>query len=139
MPNDLAELLVHSQMALQLTQQQLADLLGVSKRTVQRWQDRGGSLLPVHAERLASAVRSMRPDLAEKAMALGQAQAATLGVPGPAVPASVEAITSILEAAGEAAGLSSDAVRAAVTAAFEHADAEGLDVAAVIAGLASTP
>jgi hypothetical protein len=91
----------------------------------------------MHAERLASAVRSARPDLADKAMALGRAQAASVGGPGPTEPASVEAITSILEAAGQAAGLSSDAVRAAVTAAFEQADAERLDVAAVVAGLAS--
>src|SRR5450631_2773617 len=38
---DSGKMLTQCQFALHLTQEELADLIGVSKRTIQRWQDRG--------------------------------------------------------------------------------------------------
>jgi hypothetical protein len=48
-----------------------------------------------------------------------------------------EVITAIVQAAAKAAGMSPEAIRPAITAAFTQAQEAGVDVRAVIAGLRS--
>jgi hypothetical protein len=133
MPSDSAKLMTLCQLALGLTQKEMGDLLGKNRRTIQRWQARGGDLMPDEAETLAKALRPERPDLADQVLALGQATATTLGIPPVATP---EAIDAILQAAAEAAeGVSAQAIRAAVTAAFVKAAQGGFHVKGVAAGL----
>ena len=45
-------LIVHCQEALGLDQQQFAAFMEVDRRTIQRWQDRGFSLLPDKAQKI---------------------------------------------------------------------------------------
>src|SRR5271154_5300149 len=99
-----AALLVHCQMALGFTQQHLADLLGCTKRTVQRWEDRGGILLPSGLEALARALYPVRPDLAEQVAAAGDATLDALGIPSVAAAGSTpisEPIEAIVRSAAE--------------------------------------
>ena len=135
MPSETAILLVHCRMALNYTQKEFGDLVGKTKRTVQRWEDRGAILLPSEAEAIAAAVRPVRPDLAESILALGRATAEVLGTPTPIlVPATPAALATLVQAAADAIGVTTDAIRPAVIAAFEQAEAEGVDVKSVVAG-----
>jgi hypothetical protein len=137
MPLDSSILLVDCQMALGLDQQEYAAFLGVDRRSIQRWQDKGFSPLPEMAQKLADAVRPTRPDLADRVIELGAKSAALTGAVPPYSPASAEAIADIVQAAATAAGLSAEAVRPAIAAAFTRAHETGVDVRAVIAGLKS--
>jgi hypothetical protein len=133
MAADSATLIVHCQIALDLTQRELGDLLGKNRRTIQRWQSRGCHLLPAEAKTLAAALRPVRPDLADQALALGQKSAIALGM---TPPATLQEIDEILQAAARAAGgIATGAVRRAVTAAFVKAAERGFDLKAVVAGL----
>jgi len=127
-----ARLMVLCQLALGITQKDMANMLGVDRRTIQRWQDKGTSLLPATAETLAKALRPEHPELADQVLALGGATAATLGL---APAASPEVIDGILQAAAEAGGASPGGIRAAVTAAFGKAVEAGVEAQAVVAGL----
>ena len=137
MPPDSSILLLHCQDALGLNQRELAEFLGVSRRTILRWHDGGFSPLSSMARKLADAVRPTRPDLADQVMQLGARSDAILGVAPPPAPASAEVIADIVQAAAAAAGLSAQAVRPAIVAAFTRAHETGVDVRAVIAGLKS--
>src|SRR5579863_5975750 len=59
-------LIIECRMALGLTQERFADLVGRTKRTIQRWEVNGVTLIPSEVETLARAVCSVRPDLAER-------------------------------------------------------------------------
>jgi transcriptional regulator with XRE-family HTH domain len=134
MPTDSAALLVHCQIALRLTQEQLGELLGRTKRTIQRWQDQGFEPMADQAETLAQALQPVRPDLAEQVLELARKVALrTGGTPAP--PATAEVIDAILQAAAGAGGTSPEAIRPAVTAAFLEAAEAGVEVSAVVAGL----
>lgn len=133
MAADSAKLMVLCQVALGLTQRELGDLLGKDRRTIQRWQSGGCQLLPEEAKTLAAALRPVRPDLADQALALGQQSAISLGMTPPATPEEIEEI--LQAAAGAAGGVSPDAIRAAVVAAFVKAAQGGFDVKTVLAGL----
>jgi len=137
MAPDSAVLLILCGDALGLNQRQFAEFLGVNRRSIQRWQDKGFSPLPDMAQKLADAVRPTRPDLADQVIALGAKSSAILGVTPPYSPASPEVIAAIVQAAAEAARMSPEAMRPAVTAAFTTAGEAGVDVRAVIAGLKS--
>ncbi len=129
-----AKLIVQCQMALGLTQSELGALIGKTKRTIQRWQDKGAVLLPEEARALAKALRPVRPDLAEEVLALGVQSSAAQ----PLDPATAGAIDAILRAAaGAADGTPPEAIRAAVAAAFAEARDQGVGVLAVLAGLGS--
>jgi len=137
MPADSGALLIHCQMALGLTQQGLGDLLGMTKRTIQRWQDRGFAPLAQQAETLAHALRPVRPDLADQVLELRRKVALAAEDAPPVVPATAEVIDGILRAAADAAGTSPEAIRPAITAALLEADEAGVDVKALVAGLKS--
>jgi transcriptional regulator with XRE-family HTH domain len=135
MPVDSGALLVQCQLALGLTQEELADLLGKNRRTVQRWQDRGFEPSADQIETLADALRTVRPDLAEQVLELGKA---ALGATPPARPATAEVIDAILRAAADAGGTSPEAIRPALTAALLKAEEAGVEVSAIVAGLKSS-
>jgi transcriptional regulator with XRE-family HTH domain len=127
-------LLVHCQMALGFTQQQLADLLGCTKRTVQRWEDKGATLLPSGIEALAHALYPVRPDLAEQVAAAGDTTLEQIGVPSVAAAGGTpisEPIEAIVRSAAEAIGVTQEVVRPAVATAFAKAREAGLDVQAI--------
>jgi transcriptional regulator with XRE-family HTH domain len=126
---DSGKMLTQCQFALHLTQEELADLIGVSKRTIQRWQDRGCNITPAQAEALASALRPVRPDLADQVLELGRQAATEMRL------VTDEVLASILQAAASAGGVSPDAVRPAVRAAFAHAAELGLNPHVVAARL----
>jgi hypothetical protein len=132
-------LLIHCQLALGLTQQELGDLLGRNKRTIQRWQDSGFAPSEEQAETLADALQSVRPDLAEQVRDLGRKAALAAGVVTPATPATPEVIDTILRAAADAAGTSPEAMRPAITAALLKAEEAGVDVKAIVAALTARP
>jgi transcriptional regulator with XRE-family HTH domain len=131
-------LIIECRMALGLTQEDFGNIVGRTKRTVQRWEDGGAVLVASEGETLARALISVRPDLAEKIAeaidttldALGLAptvDASGLVTPGP--------VDAIVRAAADAMGVTPDVVRPAVAAAFERARELGLDVEAVARAL----
>src|SRR5580692_9455687 len=110
-------LLTHCQMALGLTQQELADLLGCTKRTIQRWEDRGTTLLPPALEALARALYPVRPDLAARVAAGGDTTLDKLGIPSAAAaaaPVTSEPIEAIVRSAADAMAVTPEAVRPAI-------------------------
>lgn len=135
MPMKPSSLLIHCQMALGLSQEKLGELLGKTKRTIQRWQESGFRLTVDQAETLAHALQAVRPDLAEEVLELGKRAAVAAGVTPPVRPATPEAIDAILRAAAGAAGTSPEAIRPALAAAMQAAEEAGLDVSAIVAGL----
>jgi transcriptional regulator with XRE-family HTH domain len=137
MPSESAALLVHCQVALGLTQEELAHLLGRNKRTIQRWQESGFEPVADQVETLANALQPVRPDLAEQVRELGKKAAVVAGVTPPARPATPEVIDAILRAAADAGGTSPEAIRPAITAALRKAEEAGVEVRAIVAALKS--
>ncbi len=136
-----AALVIRCRMALRLTQEDFGNILGVTKRTVQRWEERGALLIDSQIEALARAVYPAEPDLAAEVAAARGTTLDRLGVvpsaDGTTTPNARDAIDSIVRAAAEAVGLASEAIRPAVAAAFLRAGEVGLDVKSVVDGLAS--
>jgi transcriptional regulator with XRE-family HTH domain len=134
MPADSAALLVHCQLALGLTQQELGDLLGRDRRTIQRWQESGFEPMADQAETLAHALQSVRPDLAEQVRELAKS-AIVAGATSSDRPATAEVIDAILRAGADAAGTSPESIRPAITAALLKAEEAGVEVSAIVAAL----
>jgi|HubBroStandDraft_6_1064221.scaffolds.fasta_scaffold156747_1 transcriptional regulator with XRE-family HTH domain len=130
-------LLMNCRMALGLTQQQFADIFGCTKRTVIRWEERGTVLLAPALEALARALYPVRPDLAAQVAAAGETTLEQLGIPSAAgsghmaIFEPIEPIESIVRAAADAMGVTPEAVRPALAAAFARAREVGLDVQTV--------
>jgi transcriptional regulator with XRE-family HTH domain len=125
-------------MALGLTQQEFGDILERTKRTVQRWEERGATLLPSEVEALARALHPVRPDLAEQIAVSADASLDRLGIasPGAAGPMAMsDRIDSVVCSAADVMGVTPDAIRPAIAAAFVRANELGLDVQAVAAEL----
>jgi hypothetical protein len=129
------QLMIECQLALGITQKEMGALLDKDRRTIQRWQDTGCRMLPADAEKLANAVRPVRPDLAEAVLALGEKTARQAGLPGPVAAASAEVVQGIIDAAAAAADLSPETMRGAVRAAFVRAMEADVDVRAVVAAM----
>ncbi len=128
-------LLVQCRIALELTQEAFGDLLGCTKRSVQRYESQGAHLLPSHVQTLARAVNAVRPPLAEQgAAAAGTTRDRLGGGPNGDDPR-LRAIESIVQAAAQAMGVTSDAVRPALAAAFAQAGQVGMDAKEVAEGL----
>jgi transcriptional regulator with XRE-family HTH domain len=60
MPADSAAFLIHCQLALGFSQEELGELLDRNRRTIQRWQERGFEPTVAQAETLAQALQSVR-------------------------------------------------------------------------------
>lgn len=134
-------LLMQCRIALGLTQKEFANMFGRAKRTIQRWEDRGTTMLPSEIEVLTCAIHPVRPDLAEQVATAGGTTLAALGI-GPArgsiPPAISDRIESVVSAAARVMGKTPDSVRAGVAAAFARAHDLGLDVKAVSSYLRTT-
>jgi transcriptional regulator with XRE-family HTH domain len=134
-----ATLLIHCRLALGLSQQELAAVVGVTKRTLMRWEERGTVLLPPQAAALARALNDVRPDLAAQIAASVGATLPTLGVV-PAADSSPTTISdpvdSVVRAAASVMGCAPNDIRSAVAAAFVQAHEIGLDVEDVVDKLA---
>ncbi|HEY3820796.1 MAG TPA: antitoxin Xre-like helix-turn-helix domain-containing protein [Polyangiaceae bacterium] len=144
-----AGLLVRAQQVLGFQQGELADLLGVSRRTVQRIGGRDGTVHAQYMHVLARAVHAKDPELAAALASEGGKTLETLGLVSPAVapPAAppVHAVTpeapparplpptrlmveSIVCAAAETMQTPPAAVRDVLRAAFARARGLGLTV-----------
>jgi len=129
MAMDSATLLTHVQIALHMTQREMGALVGRDRRTIQRWQDRGCTLMPGEAATLAKALQAERPDLAAQVMALGDKGAGMAGI------ASATVIAAIVKAAAAAAGVSQETIKPGLVAAFAKANESRLSTGAVLVGL----
>jgi DNA-binding XRE family transcriptional regulator len=133
-------LMIECRMALGLTQEQLGNLVGRTKRTVQRWEDRGALLVAEEAEALAHALHPVRPDLAAQIAAIGHTTLEQLGLAaqadGESPVTTHDPVELVVRAAAEAMGVTPDTVRPAVAAAFVRAREAGLDVRTVAGKLA---
>jgi hypothetical protein len=132
---DLLPALMKAQLTLHLNQQQLADLLGSSLRTVQRWYARRSTMYPQDVSRLAAAVHPVDPDLARRlAACIGQTPE-SLGIVPPAAsppPPSPPAAAALPQAAAGAPGVPSR-LRPVLVEAVVAAAAEALDVSPRVA------
>jgi DNA-binding transcriptional regulator YiaG len=63
------ELVAQCRLALQLTPQQFGDMVGCTKRTIQRWEDRGALVLVDQARTIAVALRRSHPEIAQQVAA----------------------------------------------------------------------
>jgi hypothetical protein len=119
-------------------QGQLGAVLGVSRRTVNRW-DKAHALTTENAKLLAKAIHPQNPSLAGMLADFAGVALWELGLgvkpPDPFTPPKSHVVESVLCAAAEAFDTSPRAMRAALLAAFERAEAMRLDVATVVAGL----
>jgi hypothetical protein len=133
-----------------MSQEQLGQLLGVSRRTVIRWGEHGVSLSRDQKAALVEALHAKDPafaaqiagDLGESLESLGVV-AVAVASPEPsraeALPAPIareHLADSIVCAAAEAVGLSPQAVRPALVAAFDRAASVRLSLDDVRAALA---
>jgi transcriptional regulator with XRE-family HTH domain len=136
-------LLTLAQQAMGLTQEELGELLGVSRRSISRWVSEGTDLSENQVSTLARAVYPANPSLATKIAVSGGSTLEGLGIvqppkpiepprPPPAPPRLVDVVVC---AAAEALDASPRTVRRAVLAAFEAARDVGLDVDGVVRGL----
>jgi transcriptional regulator with XRE-family HTH domain len=128
-------LIIQCRMALGLTQDGLGDLLGCTKRSIQRYEDGGASLVPPQIEALARAVYPVQPDLAAQIAASGETTLERLGLVPPSPSATSESIDAVVRAAADVMGVPPDAIRPAIAVAFAKARDLGLDVAVVADGL----
>jgi transcriptional regulator with XRE-family HTH domain len=121
-------------MALGLTQEGFGDLFGCTKRTVQRWEEGGTTLVPSEIEALARLLLPVRPDLAAQIAASDDTTLDPLGIvsAGAASPiATSDPTDSVVRAAAEVMGVTPDAIRPAIAAAFARAREVGVDVQTV--------
>jgi DNA-binding transcriptional regulator YiaG len=131
-------LIVQCRLALGVTQQEFAQIFGYTKRTVQRWEERGAALIPSEIETLARVLYPVRPDLAAQVAEAADTTLDRIGVGAlgaSAATAASDPIDSVVNAAAEAIGVTADAIRPAVCAAFRRAQELGLDVLAAAARL----
>jgi len=119
-----ARFLVEAEWALQMSHREYAELLGVSRRTIIRWQKRGGHVPTERMLTLEGALEAVSPSLATECRRLVSQD--------PTVPASDAIVDGILRAAATALGTSPEAVRPAVDAAFRAASSKGVSVQAVV-------
>lgn len=130
-----SRLIVQSRLALHLSQAQFGDLFGKTKRTIQRWEDKGAYLLPSDAEALVRALKPVSPDLAAGVLTATNRETDETGDAGGGHTIS-KPVASVLRAAATAMRITPRAARAGVAAAFARAAELGLDVHTVMAELA---
>jgi|HubBroStandDraft_1064217.scaffolds.fasta_scaffold64436_1 hypothetical protein len=140
-------LLTLASRALGTNQRGLAELLGLSRRTISRWVRAGNALAtPAHIDTLARAVHAHDPALAARIVAVRGATLVDAGIvppepapaplPPPPAPPAPYLVDVVVCAAAEALDVSPRVVRSALLAAFQRARAVGLDVAALESSLA---
>jgi hypothetical protein len=145
------ELWIRGQHALGVSYRGLAELIGSSQRTCQRWGAGSSTPLPDRFAQLAGHVHAHDPALAEEIAAVAGASLESLGIVKPAPPPApppplpppppppAQLVENVLFAAAETMDVSPRAIRAAIAAAFARAHELGLDVAAVASVLTPRP
>jgi hypothetical protein len=142
----LRDTLLRVQKTLPVTQKGLARLLGCSSRTVIRYYQRGGVLLPGAYERLATACHPHDPAFAAELAALAGKTLVELGLEPPPPPpppppprlvatSSRHIVDSVVCAAAEAMQTTPQAIRPALKAAFQRAMALGMGAEEVLRGM----
>jgi DNA-binding XRE family transcriptional regulator len=81
MPESNAVLTLLARQALRMSQRQLAELLGISERTVQRWDSKRSTPFATHMAQIAVAVHPHDPALAERIAERSGKTLEQLGVP----------------------------------------------------------
>jgi hypothetical protein len=108
---------------------------------MQRWEERGTGLMLSELEPLARALAPVRPDLAEKLASSAGTSLGALGIDPAALAKSratmSDPVGSVVHAAAKVMGVSPDAIRPALAAAFARAAEAGLDVQKVVKGLSA--
>jgi hypothetical protein len=156
--DDVCALVTGAQLALGFTQRQVAEAVGTSLRTVQRWSSQGGSPCVGELRTLAVLVHPHDAALAAKlAAVIGEtleslglvtalpppvAEPSPVGLSAlanrePALPPNVMAALaeSVVAAAAESMDVSPRVVRPALLAAMERAKSAGLDVDGLLSAL----
>jgi len=126
-----AHLIVRIGRALRLNQRELAERIGVSRRTISRWTARGAVLAPQDVRLLAGLLHPVDPALAadvatthgQTLESLGLEGAPPAALAGPAVALAADAVVC---AAADALDVSPRAVRPALLAAFRRAREAGV-------------
>jgi hypothetical protein len=156
--SDISKAAWEARRLLRVNQRELGELLGLSSRTIQRW-DKSGSFQPYFMPELARAVHPQDPALAARIAALvgrtledlgiapGPAPAPALPAPPPPHPGSVSfspelkahLVDAVVCAAADALSLPPASVRPALLAAFRKAAEVKLTIADVLAVLAPPP
>jgi hypothetical protein len=134
MPRPLPLLLHHARTALRVSQNELSQRLGVSRRTGQRW-NKGGGPIGIDIHNLARLVFPVDAALATEIALVGATTLEALGlvpmpVKGPVAPPD-RVVDAVVCAAAEAMQVMPQSVRPAVLAAFACAKELGLTVEAV--------
>jgi len=129
-------LLVEAGHALSASQGNLGSMLGVSRRTINRWTRDGPSPSPRQVSILARAVHAVSPALAEKIAATSGETLVSLGLvqPAPRIESPrlpPHQVDLVVCAAAEALDASPRVVRPALLAAFQRAREAGMTVEAV--------
>jgi hypothetical protein len=141
MPRPLPVLIALSRGVLHMNQQMLADLVGSSLRTVQRWETSRTDAASWHVHRIADAVRPHDAALASELDTWAPRPAAPVPPEKPPSPPAPEGVgtpllvDSIVCATAEAMSLPPQAVRPALLAAFSRALALGLPLSTVVIAL----
>jgi len=120
-------LFLEARRTLILGQKDVGDLLGVSRRTVQRWAATHTGVDPAQLATLAKAVYPRDPALAEKLARAAGTTTLALGFGAPARPPAY-LVDVVVCAAAEALTVPPTAVRPALLAAFRRAREVGLRV-----------
>jgi DNA-binding XRE family transcriptional regulator len=147
-------MLIEARHHLMLSQGELGEKLGASRRTGQRWETKRSYPGPDHLHRLAALVHPHNPGLAADLAAAGGSTLERLGIvkppppppappppapppppPSPPPPDPIHLVDTVVCAAADAMQLIPDAVRPAVRAAFRRARLAGLSVEVVDAAL----
>ncbi len=152
--SDISKAVWEARRLLQVNQRELGELLGLSSRTIQRW-DKSGSFQPYHLPEMARAVHPKDPALAARIAALVGRTLEDLGLaPGPALPApppphpashplspemKAHLVDAVVCAAADALSLPPASARPALVAAFRKAADVKLTMADVLAVLAPPP
>ena len=142
-----SQLLIALQDTLRLNQRELAELLGVSPRTVSRNYRSGMTLLPQTCERLARTCHPHNRALAVELAARAGKTLVDLGLEAPPPPAVLppprapavlhrHVVDAVVSVAAEAMQSTPQAMRPAVLAAFERAVALGMTSEEVVAAMA---
>jgi transcriptional regulator with XRE-family HTH domain len=134
-------LLLEARRTLGWGQRQLAEHLGCSERTIQRWDARGSTPMPNQLARLAGLVYPQDPELASRIAKAADTTLDQLGLlpakSAPSGPSLAHMADSITCAAADAVSMLPDAMRPALLAAFERARDMGVSVADVASALSA--
>ena len=114
-------LLLEASRALSLNQRELAELLGISSRTVQRWFARRSSPISLHWHALARATHGAQPALAARLARQGGSSLEELALVAQPPRASDVLADAVVCAAAEAIDVAPGAIRPALLAAVRRA------------------